>query len=357
MRIAYKKMWLILFLTLMLFFHHPAFGPHPFQRKSQDPVVLQSSHYINGHFANEHPTPQFTGKNSSGLSALWNFLTDRTTERKPKKCVEIEKNDLSTLPLDKDWFVWFGHSSYLFALGGQKILVDPVLQLEFPASVMLKPFKGTDKYHPADLPEIDVLVITHEHWDHMDYATLRDIREKVHHVICPLGIGAYLRYWGYADEIITEMDWYQQTFISAPKTELSVTCLPTRHFSNRLFGANQTLWASFMIENGDRRVYIGGDGGYDDRFSRIQQMFPSISLAVLENGQYNPNWAYIHTLPEYLEKAMEDLQAENYITVHHDKFSLAPHAWDEPDKTVATLRAKHPDWSILDQPLGSVIYY
>ncbi len=356
------SMILVIILTLLLalavalvaIFHHPAFGPHPFGGGGK-PV---SSHYREGRFQNELSTPQFTGERSSGLSAMWKFLTDRKGERAPKTPVEIVKTDLQALPVESDWFVWFGHSSYLFSIGGNRVLVDPVLKMEFPSSLMLKPFPGTDYYQPAMMPEIDLLVITHEHWDHMDYATLRELKPKIKHIICPLGIAEYMTYWGFPKEIITEMDWYEAGEWANGRTEkVCFTCLPTRHFSNRLLGgANQTLWASFMLESKGRKVYIGGDGGYDDRFTRIRGMFGEVDLAVMENGQYNTNWAYIHMLPKDLEQAMLDLQAKQYITVHHDKFSLAPHNWSEPD-SIAHAIAGRDRLLVLDQPIGSVIYW
>ena len=221
---------------------------------------------------------------------------------------------------------------------------------------MMKPFAGTDYYQPQMLPEIDLLVITHEHWDHLDYATLRDLRPKIKRVVCPEGIKAYLTMWGYPEQKITEMGWYDQSQITVQPSPLTVTCLPTRHFSNRLFGANQTLWASFMLDFNGRKVYIGGDGGYDDRFARIRQRFGEVDLAIMENGQYNTNWAFIHMLPKDLEQAMLDLQAKQYITVHHDKFSLAPHAWNEPDSVAQQIAAKD-HLQVLDQPIGAVVYW
>ena len=315
---------------------HPAFGVY---RQVSKEKIQGSPHYYNGMFQNEEPTPQFTG-DTNGPDAkhrtfkmLKRFMLDKDTIRIPQEPIEAVKTDLKALPKDSDWVVWFGHSSYLFSLGGKLFLVDPVLKPEFPASLMLKPFAGTDIYRPEDLPEIDVLIVTHEHWDHMDYATLRDLRKKVKKVICPLGIADYLRYWGYSDEQIIEMDWKESEALKIKNEELKITCLPSRHFSNRLLGTrNQTLWASFMVESGDRKVYIGGDGGYDKRFKAIRERFGTIDLAFLENGQYNENWRYIHTTPEGLEQAMLDLQAEQYFTVHHDKFALAMHPWQEPEQ-------------------------
>ena len=329
---------------------HPAFG---LWRHVSNERIQASPNYREGMFQNQEPTPQFTGEVSKG-SALWHFLTDKDTLRVPSEPIPAVKTDLKNLPTDSDWLVWFGHSSYLFCLDGKRYLVDPVLKLEWPSSMMLKAFSGTDIYRPNDLPDIDVLIITHEHWDHMDYATLRDIRDRVKHIVCPLGIADYLRYWGYADEQITEMDWYESHTAEGGQT---ITCLPSRHFSNRLLGKrNQTLWASFMVESGGRKVYIGGDGGYDKRFAQIYERFGAVDLALLENGQYNTNWKYIHTTPEDLEKVILDLQAKQVFTVHHDKFALSVHPWSEPSTVAHNIATKH-NINLLDAPIGEIVKY
>ena len=334
---------------------HPAFGlwrHHSLER------IQASPNYRNGMFQNQEPTPQFTGDTASMRRTFWRFLTNKDTLRVPQQPIPAIKTDLKNLPTDSDWLVWFGHSSYLFCLNGLHFLVDPILQPEWPSSMMLKSFPGTDIYRPNDLPEIDVLIVTHEHWDHMDYATLRDIRTKVKYVVCPLGIADYLRYWGYSNEQIAEMDWAESLCRqTAIRDTITITCLPSRHFSNRLLGKrNQTLWASFMIEAGGRKVYIGGDGGYDKRFREIHERFGSIDLAFLENGQYNANWKYIHTTPEDLEKVILDLQAKQVFTVHHDKYSLAMHPWYEPDSVAHNLAARH-NIHLLDAPIGTVVGY
>lgn len=331
---------------------HPAFGLWRHVSKER---IQASPNYREGMFQNQEPTPQFTGDTASTSGTLWRFLTNKDTLRLPQQSIPAIKTDLKNLPTDSDWLVWFGHSSYLFCLNGTRYLVDPVLKPEWPAMLMMKPFAGTDIYRPDDLPDIDVLIITHEHWDHLEYATLRDIRDRVKHVICPLGIADYLRYWGYADEQIIEMDWYEEYPIS--NIQSSITCLPSRHFSNRLLGKrNQTLWASFMVEAGGRKVYIGGDGGYDKRFAEIHERFGVVDLALLENGQYNANWKYIHTTPEDLEKVILDLQAGQVFTVHHDKFALSVHPWDEPDSVAHDIATKH-NIHLLDAPIGTVVEF
>jgi len=335
---------LLLAGTTLAVLSHPAFG---LWRHRSTERIQQSPNWRDGMFQNQEPTPQFTG-NTNMFKAMWTMLTTRNSARIPSEPIPAVKTDLCALPTDSDWLVWFGHSSYLFCLGGERFLVDPVLKPEFPSSLMMKPFAGTDIYRPEDLTDIDVLIITHEHWDHADYATLRDIRERVKRVVCPLGMADYLRYWGYPDNRITEMDWYDVAD--------SITCLPSRHFSNRLFSRNQTLWASFMVEAGGRKVYIGGDGGYDGHFREVYDRFGAVDLALLENGQYNANWKYIHTTPEDLEKAILDLQAKQVFTVHHDKFALSTHPWYEPDSVAHNIATKH-QIRLLDAPIGTVVKF
>ena len=340
---------LLLVAAVLAVLRHPAFGRSlSAERKAR---IVASPNYRDGMFRNEEPTPQFTG-NKSTASALWEFIFRRPADLVPTAPVPAVKTDLRSLPTDRDWLGWFGHSSYLFCLNGKRYLVDPLLHMEFPVSLMMRPFPGTDIYTPDDMPDIDVLIITHEHWDHLDYATLRDLRPRIKHAVCPLGIAAYLEYWHYDPAVITEMDWGEQTH-----TPACITCLPTRHFSNRLLASrNQTLWASFLVEDAGRQVYIGGDGGYDSRFSRIRERFGTIDLAILENGQYNEDWQYIHTTPEGLEQAVMDLQAQAVFTVHHDKFALARHPWSEPDSIARTIAERH-HIHLLDRPIGTVVYF
>ena len=343
----------LLAIAAAVILSHPAFGRR--QSPQLRAKIEASPNYRNGRFQNQTPTTQFTGNNKA-LSAFRGFLTNRAKDRIPDHPLNAVKNNLKNLPPERDLLVWFGHSSYLFQLAGKRFLVDPLLKPEFPVSLMLHPFDGTDIYRPDDIPDIDYLIITHEHWDHLDYATLRDLLPKVKHAVCPLGIADYLEYWGYPADIITEMDWYDEYHDTSPDDSGKITCLPSRHFSNRLFHQNQTLWASFMVEYNGRKVYIGGDGGYDDRFKRIHEQFGNIDLAFLENGQYNRAWAYIHTLPADLDNAIADLQPTSIFTVHHDKFALALHSWQEPD-SVAHDIAMRSGIKLLDCTIGSIVCF
>ena len=336
---------LVLAIVAVVILNHPTFGRR--MSKERKARIEASLNWRDGMFQNQIPTPQFSGDKSM-FRALWEFLTEGKKDRTPKEAVPAVKTDLKALPTDRDWLVWFGHSSYLFCLDGKRYLVDPVLKLEFPVTVMMRPFKGTDIYSTDDMPVIDMLIITHEHWDHLDYATLRDLKDKVKHVVCPLGVAEYLEYWGYDTKHITEMDWYEKVD--------NITCLPSRHFSNRMFKRNQTLWAAFLVESSGKKVYIGGDGGYDQRFKEVFEQYGCVDLALMENGQYNKDWANIHLMPDDLEKAILDLKAKQVFTVHHDKFSLAPHAWTEPD-SIAHDIAERNSISLLDQPIGTVVEF
>lgn len=214
--------------------------------------------------------------------------------------------------------------------------MDPVFCKASPVSFINKPFAGTDVYSPEDMPEIDLLIITHDHWDHLDYETVTALQEKVAKVVCPLGIGEDFEYWGYDSDKLIELDWSEHTILD----NIDVHCLPARHFSGRGLASNKTLWASYMIESSSTTIFIGGDGGYGPHFKEIGESFTNIDWAILENGQYNNDWKYIHTMPSQLEQVAKDLKAENVVTVHHSKYALSNHPWNEPIKTAEALKGK-----------------
>jgi len=341
----------MLVLSVILVLEHPAFGRLP--RGERQKRIEHSPNYKDGLFVNKELTPFMTSSKNR-----WRIMWDNLTEKKPENLtpsagMQAVKTDLKQLDLSKDAIVWFGHSSYLLVNGGRKVLVDPVLTTGFPASIMMKPFKGTDVYSPKDIPDVDYLVITHDHYDHLDYGTVKAICGRVGKVICPLGVGEHFEYWGYPVEKIVEMDWNE---VYATDDGFKVTCLPARHFSGRFFRQNPTLWASFMIE-GHSIVYVGGDSGYGTHFAEIGKRYPQIDLAVLENGQYNENWRYIHTLPAQLPKVIHDLHAAVALPVHNGKFALSRHAWDEPVRKIKEAAAKDSSLHIVHAVIGKLTTY
>lgn len=341
----------VLVLSIMMILNHPAFGRTP--RGERQKRIEHSPNFKDGQFVNKELTPFMTTSKSR-----WKIMWDKLTEKKPENLapaadIQAVKTDLRELDLSKDAIVWFGHSSYLMINGGRKVLVDPVLTTGFPASIMMKPFKGTNIYSPEDIPEVDYLVITHDHYDHLDYGTVKAIRNRVGKVICPLGVGEHFEYWGYPVEKIVELDWNE---VYASDNDFKITCLPARHFSGRFLRQNPTLWASFVIE-GHSTVYIGGDSGYGTHFAEIGKRYPHIDLAILENGQYNEDWRYIHTLPAQLPKAIHELNAVQTLPVHNSKFSLSRHAWDEPVRKIEEAEARDSSLHIIHAIIGSPIRY
>lgn len=320
-------------VSTFFFLSQPKFGSLPSGERLER--ILRSSNYYEGEFHNLTPTSMMTG-NKNRWQTLWDFVFVNRENVRPDKPMPAIKTNLQQLPEAMDLMVWFGHSSYLLQVDSKKILVDPVFYEASPVSFINKPFEGTDIYQPDDLPDIDVLIITHDHWDHLDYQTVKSMQSRIRKVICPLGVGAHFERWGYSKEQVIELDWGDE-FIHEG---LTIHCLPARHFSGRGIRVNQSLWASFLLETQSLTLFLGGDGGYGDHFKLIGQKFPTIDWAILENGQYSADWKYIHIMPNELEKVLSDLDSKHAVTIHHSKYALSKHAWDEPIANEKLLREK-----------------
>ena len=174
--------------TASIIFYHPAFGHLP--RGERLERIKRSPNYRDGKFHNIHLTPTTTMK-KGGVQVFWDFFFGKQPDLKPHKSLPTVKTDLLHLDRNEDLVIWFGHSSYLIQNGGKRFLIDPVLTNRFPASLMFQPFKGTDLYKPEDIPDIDFLIITHEHWDHLDYYTVKQLKDRIGTIICGLGVGEY----------------------------------------------------------------------------------------------------------------------------------------------------------------------
>lgn len=317
---------LLVIVAIVAFFYmqHPKFGASPTGKRLER--LQASPHYKDGSFHNRSHTPSLTeGYSMAGV--MFRFLFTKVARAKPTDTIPSVHTNLKNLP-QGDWLIWFGHSSYFLQTGGLRFLVDPVFSGNAsPLPGTTTAFKGTDVYTAADMPQMDYLIISHDHYDHLDYETILQLKEKVGKVICGLGVGAHLERWGYAPENIIEMDWDTDV---ALQEGVKLYGLTTRHFSGRGFKRNGTLWMSYLLQTPARKIYIGGDGGYDGHFKKIGALHGPIDLAILENGQYNEAWKAIHFMPgENLQAAVE-LQAKRVMPVHSGKFSLAQHDWDEP---------------------------
>lgn len=305
----------------------PLFGGTPSGARLER--IQRSPNYRDGQFHNPVETPVMTDeKNGNRIKNIWQFLFSDKPGLRPCGPLEMKKHDLKSLPADRDVYVWFGHSSYLLSLHGTTILVDPVFCSAAPFSFLNKPFEGTERYRPEDMPDkIDYLVITHDHYDHLDYETVRQLKGKTARVVCPLGVGAHFERWGFDSCKLIELDWNENATYPGGT---GIHCLPARHFSGRLWQRNRTLWASFLFYTPHGNIFIGGDSGYGPHFRETGERHPRIDLAILENGQYNRQWMYIHTMPDQLGRAATELGAKQIITVHHSKYALARHPWNEP---------------------------
>lgn len=314
---------LIIGIGISLFLNSERFGKHP--SKNRLKKIQQSPNYKNGSFQNLNHTPALS-EDTSMIKVLFDFIFKSKPES-PKFIPSI-KTELKSICSNDNVLIWMGHSSYFMQIDGKKILVDPVFcGYASPFSFSIKAFNNTDLYTADDIPEIDYLFLSHDHWDHMDHKTLKQLKPKTKRVITGLGNGAHLEYWGFEPKKIIEGDWYDTIQLDL---DFKVIITPTRHFSGRGFKRNQTLWVSFVFKTPSLNVFIGGDSGYDTYFKDIGDKFGPFNLVILENGQYDEQWKYIHMLPGEQLKAASNLNAETLLPVHFGKFTLANHDWDDP---------------------------
>ena len=337
-----KKLFKILFylliivivfaISIYLFMKTPVFGALPNGKSLEK--VKNSKNYIDGEFRNKEKTELLTDTKKTPIKRLLEFAFEKDPEGTvPKIALPSVKTDLKTLDPNEDLIVWFGHSSLFIQIAGKKILVDPVFsKYASPIPFSNKAFEGTNIYTVDDLPEIDILLITHDHYDHLDYPTVKKLKEKVAKVIVPLGVDAHFLRWDFDEEKIVTVDWDDEVTID---DNLKIYALETRHFSGREFSnRNQSLWVSYLIEEkyNDNlyRLFLSGDGGYSPRFKGFKEKFQNIDLAVMEAGQYNEEWALIHSLPEDIIKEVRDMEVTKLFPIHNSKFKLSKHPWDEP---------------------------
>ena len=303
----------------------PKFGQPA--KGSYKQAILQSPQYRNGSFQNQSETPALTnGGNYWNVSRK--FFFNKSKLNKPPYTLLSQKVNLHDLNKDEDILVWFGHSSYFMQLSGKRFLVDPVLSgSASPIPSTTRSFPGSDVYKAEDIPTIDYLFLTHDHWDHLDYTTLLKLKPNIKKIITSLGVGSHLKHWGFPEENIIEKDWNEKTDL---EDGISIVHTPARHFSGRGFTRNQSLWSSFFLLTPSLKIYLGGDSGYDEHFLSIGDKYGPFDLAILECGQYNEYWKHIHMMPEEVVQAGIDLRAKIVLPVHWGKFALSLHDWDDP---------------------------
>ncbi|HXL57225.1 MAG TPA: MBL fold metallo-hydrolase [Chitinophagaceae bacterium] len=290
---------------------------------------LQHSRKEGKKFLNPVPTEISTGGNM--LSIMWKYFTNRE-ETIPKHVLGPFSTDIAvykTMPASGLRITWIGHSSLLTEIDGRRILTDPV----WSERASFSSFIGPKRFFAAplslnELPQLDAIIISHDHYDHLDKAVIEQLANITVPFYCSLGVGQYLEQWGVHKSRITEMDWIEDAFIG---DDCTITALPARHFSGRsLRNRFQTLWSSFVIKASRHTIFYGADSGWFPGFKHIGNAYGPFDLTMLEIGAYNENWADIHMGPEKAVDAHLALKGDLMMPIHWGTFNLALHPWKEP---------------------------
>ena len=319
---------ILIFIFLKI---NPAFGSSP--DKNTKEIIVNSENFFEGKFRNIKTT----------------YTNYRTSEKKatlkewfsPPK----EKNPLNPLPtkkfkgqdLTEGKFVWFGHSTLLMRTEGLVVMTDPVFNRASPLPSFSskskrnffngKPFAFENPILIDNLPKVDIVIISHDHYDHLDSKAIKDLSNRVDHFFVPLGVGAHLERWGVNKNIITELDWCD----SKNYKNIKFTFAPSLHFSGRgVTNGNSTLWGSWIIKSNKLNAYFSGDGGYSETFKKLGDQYGPFDIAFIENGAYNVDWSNVHMYPDEAVQANIDLKSKVLFPIHWSKFDLSIHPWDEP---------------------------
>ncbi|WP_320172566.1 MBL fold metallo-hydrolase [Maridesulfovibrio sp.] len=313
--------------------------------------IQQSPNYSKGQFHNQVAIKEIVKGGPSVAGFIKYFFHERENPEPPGP-MPVVKTDLKSLDRDRDVVIWLGHSSYFVQLGGCTALIDPVFSsYASPFFFSTRAFAGTNIYTADDMPHIDYLLISHDHWDHLDYPTVMALKPKTGKVVTGLGVGEHFARWGFPDDMVHEADWDSSLKLD---DSLTVHVLTARHFSGRWLDRNKTLWTSFALETPSRRIFYSGDSGYGPHFKEIGRRFGGFDLVMLDSGQYNENWKYVHMTPESSAQAALDLNAAAALPSHTGKFCLAYHSWDDPFKRFVKASSDKPYRHITPE-IGEVV--
>jgi L-ascorbate metabolism protein UlaG (beta-lactamase superfamily) len=344
-----RKMFWFFTLTLitaflialqMASFIVPAVGKSPNKKQ-----MAASPYYRKGKFVNSVPTKS---ADFSQVPRIFRNYWKRNVENEPLKSYQFTETGFNdtTQQLQVNWL---GHAAVLLHKNGRYVLTDPML------SERASPFQfmGPKRFCPspiaaADLPHLAAVVISHDHYDHLDYGTILAIKDKTDYFYVPTGVAASLRFWGVEDKKIRELSWWES---ATQEGELRFTATPARHFSGRMFSQNNTFWASWVIEWGDQKVFFGGDTGIFDGFAEIDQQFGPFDVALLPIGAYNEAWHDIHTDAKEAVLAFEQMRASHLFAIHWGTFDLALHSWYEPMYELEQLASER-QLPLLSFPIG-----
>ncbi len=323
-----------LFTVVLFIFVSPQFGGSA--TDDQKKFYQSTGHYDEGIFLNDLEIKM--DMNLTNMLAMMDQMMNPDAHVAPEQNIEVEKITLSQLQSPTDTILrvtWLGHSSFLIEMEGKKILLDPV----FGKYAAPHPLLGKARYNEEmpikleDLKDIDAVIISHDHYDHLDYPTISMIKGEVKHFFVPLGVDNHLRSWDIAKEKISVLDWWGEESWNG----LEIAFTPSRHMSGRgVTDQSTTLWGSWVVKGAHKSFYFSGDGGYGDHFNAIGNKYGPFDVALMECGQYNKLWADVHMMPEETAQASLDVRAAFIIPIHWGAFTLAAHSWTEPVKRLIT---------------------
>ena len=353
-RVLYIVLSLITLLIIIgvLFINlSPQFGG--VASKQQQELFSKSKHYKDGKFLNNGGVKMEMSLKDS-FKAMW-ILFKSNSKAEPNKNIAVQKIDSITIANynSKTRFIWFGHSTFLLQIKGKNLLIDPMFG-NVPAPNPLLGNKRFSNKLPIEiekLPSIDAVLITHDHYDHLDYESIQKLKDKVNMFYTPLGIGIHLLKWGVEKERIIELDWWQEIKYD----ELTIRCTPAQHFSGRgISDREKTLWCSWIIQSDDENLFFSGDSGYASHFKEIGDQYGPFDFAFMECGQYNNLWPLVHMLPEETAQAGLDIKAKRIMPIHWGAFKLASHSWTDPVERISK-KAKELNVDLVIPKIGEII--
>jgi L-ascorbate metabolism protein UlaG (beta-lactamase superfamily) len=289
------------------------------------------------------------------LKVLRKWVEEPHPFRRPKTPpthVTRRKADFNTPPQSGLRITWLGHSTLIIEIGGKRLLVDPVWG-KFVAPLELE---NAERFMPPplpfkELPDIDAVLISHDHYDHLDYPTIVRLKERNVPFFVPLGVGAHLEYWGVPPELILEKEWWQEHVLG----DLVIACTPARHFSGRsLVDKDKTLWSGWAVISAAHRVYYSGDTALFPGFKEIGRKYGPFDATMMESGAYNQMWADVHLGPEQAVVAHQMLRGGVLIPVHWGMFDLGLHGWTEPMERIL-VAAEKANVQVVTMLLGSSV--
>ena len=318
-------------------------------------TYAQSPQWDGSKFVNQEETVmEFSWSSLPEMLRKQFFEKDHREPNTPLPIVPFIKESFLT-PSHHAKFLWYGHSVVLMRLEGKTLLIDPMLGGN---ASPIAPF-ATSRFSLNTLslidefPEIDLVLLTHDHYDHLDFHSIRKLTAKVKHFFVALGVGRHLEEWGISSDKITEFDWWQSQELGW--SQISFT--PSRHFSGRgLRDRAKSLWGGWVIKTARSNLYFSGDGGYGNHFTEIGKRLGPFDFGWMECGQYNKNWHQIHMYPEESVQAALDAGVKTAMPVHWAGFALAQHTWTDPAERFVA-EAEKRKLPILHPPIGEQIFF